>query len=268
MQVNCEKPWLRAVRWVLRQVVNQENWREILNQCALEKGIQNHCQLPIQFVSQSMLPEKNPYEAWISQTGCVPTRGNLHDFFNALVWLSFPKIKKVLNELQAAQIQLEGIKPSRGKARDAATLFDENAVIVVVKEGGMGEAWCTALREHRWTEVFIENRGGFGELGYESEAEIQVWGFGHALMEKLEKPYKAITAHAWIVRAPEAYFLLTDEAQRIWVDESVARNLLTRMLNPQDFSPLPVLGIPEWFSEQNLDFYMDKTVFRDKSRQK
>lgn len=268
MQVNFEKPWLRAVCWVLHQVANQKNWREILNQCALEKGIQNHCQLPIQFVLQSMLPDNNSYEAWISQTGCVPTRENLHDFFNALVWLSFPKIKRVLNELQAAQIQLEGIKSSRGKIRDAATLFDENAVIVVVKEGVMGEAWCEALREHRWEEVFIENRNYFGEIGYELKAEIQVWGFGHALMEKLEKPYKAITAHAWVVKAPEVYFLLEDEAQRIWVDESVALSLMQKMLKPQDFFPLPVSGIPGWFFGQNFDFYMDKTVFREKSRLK
>jgi hypothetical protein len=49
----------------------------------------------------------------------VPTRENLHDFFNGLVWQTFPLIKRELNALQAAQIAAAGVGKSRGPARDA-----------------------------------------------------------------------------------------------------------------------------------------------------
>jgi hypothetical protein len=45
------------------------------------------------------------YEAHIFQTRSVPTRDNLHDFFNGLVWLAFPQAKRRLNALQAAEIE-------------------------------------------------------------------------------------------------------------------------------------------------------------------
>jgi hypothetical protein len=51
--------------------------------------LQNHRSLPTQFIPQEDLPEGVAYEAHISATGNVPTRENLHDFFNALVWLTF-----------------------------------------------------------------------------------------------------------------------------------------------------------------------------------
>jgi hypothetical protein len=47
---------------------------------------------------------RTAYEEFIGATGCVPTRENLHDFFNGLVWQTFPLIKRELNALQAAQI--------------------------------------------------------------------------------------------------------------------------------------------------------------------
>ncbi len=56
------------------------------------------------FVPQESLPEGTAYEEFISATGNVPTRDNLHDFFNGLVWQTFPLIKRELNALQAAQI--------------------------------------------------------------------------------------------------------------------------------------------------------------------
>ncbi|HEY1393560.1 MAG TPA: DUF3025 domain-containing protein, partial [Methylibium sp.] len=42
---------------------------------------------PLRFVPQTELPDGEAYEAYIHRTACVPTRDNLHDFFNGLVWL-------------------------------------------------------------------------------------------------------------------------------------------------------------------------------------
>ena len=66
----------------------------------------------IRFVPQSRLPAGEPYERFIFETGSVPTRDNLHDFFNGLVWLRCPRAKRRLNALQAAEI-----------ARDWRSLF-------------------------------------------------------------------------------------------------------------------------------------------------
>jgi hypothetical protein len=60
----------------------------------------------VRFVEQSELPAGESYEAFIARTACVPTRDNLHDLFNGLMWLSYPKTKRLLNTFQAQQIAL------------------------------------------------------------------------------------------------------------------------------------------------------------------
>jgi hypothetical protein len=182
------------------QLVAAPEWRPALNRMAQEMHLQNHRSLPTQFIPQEDLPEGVAYEAHISASGNVPTRENLHDFFNALVWLTFPRIKRQLNALQAAQIAELGIGKSRGPARDAATIFDENAALLVVENSADGDALVAALRQHQWTAAFIDHRAQFG-------AHAEVLSFGHALMEKLVQPYKAITAHSWLVRVDADYFL-------------------------------------------------------------
>jgi capsid protein len=70
---------------------------------------------PVHFVAQSDLPNSGTaYEQFIFEAGQVPTRENLHDFFNALCWMRFPRTKKRLNQLQAAEIAAAGIQAVRG----------------------------------------------------------------------------------------------------------------------------------------------------------
>ena len=85
-----------------------------------------------------------------------------------------------------------GDAPARGPARDAATIFDENAALLVVRDTGAGHALVEDLRAHRWHEVLHARRGRF-------DADAEVWLFGHALMEKLVAPRKAITAHTRVL---------------------------------------------------------------------
>ena len=103
----------------------------------------------IEFVPQSALPPGIGYERYMAQTGQCPTRENLHDFFNGLCWLHFPHTKKQLNQLQAAQIAQTGIQPVRGPARDALTVFDENAAFFQ----GPDVLW-NALVAKDWQAVF------------------------------------------------------------------------------------------------------------------
>ncbi|WP_426340234.1 DUF3025 domain-containing protein [Pseudoduganella sp. S-14] len=219
----------------------------------------NHAGRPLRFVPQASLPEGMAYEEFIGATGQVPTRDNLHDFFNGLVWLTFPSIKRQLNALQAAQIAQDGVGKSRGPARDAATIYDENSALLVVRDNAEGAALVEALRSHRWREAFVERAAMFGR-------DAEAWLFGHALMEKLVAPYKAITAHARVVLAGDHYWALDDAGRRAWLDRDEAARLAGEGLGKGGFTPLPVLGIPGWWPQQDDAFYADDTVFRPKRK--
>ena len=260
--IDWARHWYDSVRPAFARIGKDAgSVSEALNAGAAGLGLRNAAGLPVRFVRQSDLPEGQAYEQFIGATGCVPTRDNLHDFFNGLVWLTFPRIKQQLNALQAAQIAVAGVGRSRGPARDAATIFDENAALLVVRDSDAARELVEALREHRWTEALLERRARFGP-------DVQPWLFGHALMEKLVAPRKTITAHTRVVMAPSSYFALDWDAQRSWIDETVAAQLAVGDLTTASFTPLPVLGIPGWHEGQDEAFYADTAVFRPKRLKK
>jgi hypothetical protein len=257
-QIDWSRPWLDAVRPVFERLHLQGNrFIDAFNASAVERRLVNHQGQPIRFVPQAELPEGAAYEEFIGATGGVPTRDNLHDFFNGLVWQAFPLIKRELNAMQAAQIAEAGVGKSRGPARDAATIFDENAALFIVRHGDEGSALLDALRGHRWREALHERASRFGR-------DAELWLFGHALMEKLVAPRKAITAHVLSVRAPDEYFALSWDARRHWIDSRVAAQLQQEGLATGAFTPLPVLGVPGWWPGQDEAFYADDSVFRPK----
>ena len=192
----------------------------------------------LRFVDQAELSGAEAYEAFIARTACVPTRDNPHDLFNGLVWLRYGPLKRHLNTLQAQQIAQRGIGPTRGAVRDALTLFDEN-----------GAWWqapavlADALRRRDWHTLFIRHRTAW--------QDSRLTLFGHALLEKLTQPRKAITAHVWPVQEG--------------VD---AQDFLVRTLDPAALAArpclaLPVLGVPQWWpANQQPGFYADPRVFR------
>lgn len=253
--VDWGAPWLASVREAGMLAAAQPDWCAALNRQAQQAKLINHNRLPIQFAPQHQLPAGVAYEAYIHVTGLVPTRDNLHDFFNALVWLTFPMIKARLNALQSEHIQRLGVGKSRGQARDGATLFDENAALLAVTDNLAGRDLVRALRSHQWTQLFVQQRQQFSSL-----AEVVL--FGHALMEKLVRPYKAITAHTLVCWVEEGFHDLPWAEKMATLDRQVVRHLATQELFPGAFAPLPVLGVPGWWPEQNPEFYADTKVFR------
>jgi hypothetical protein len=189
------------------------------------------------FVAQAELPAREPYEAFIARTGHVPTRDNLHDLLNGLVWLRFPALKQRLNALHAAQLAEEGVQPRRGPLRDALTLFDEN-----------GAWWqappplADALRRRDWHALFVGHRALWNEA--------QPVLIGHALLEKLAVPRPPITAHVWLAGAA--------------LDDAGAPAAITAdAWARKPFHPLPVLGVPGWWpANDDAAFYDDASVFR------
>lgn len=229
-----------------------------LNQQASERDVRNANGMPIRFVPQAALPADCAYESFIAASGQVPSRDHLHDLLNAIIWLGYPRVKQQLNRIQAQQIAQTGIGQVRGAVRDGVTLFDENAAIVVLQDTPEGHALAQALREHDWHELFVAQRAAFG-------SRIQVHLFGHALLEKLCTPYKAITAHAWLMWADAGFFSASSVDQQTWIDVNLAQQLSQQALDTRCFTPLPVLGVPGWWPAQDAHFYGDVSVFRPRS---
>ena len=91
--------------------------------------------------------------------------------------------------------------------------------------------------------------------------QAQLLPFGHALLEKLVYPRKSITAHVYI--ADDSALSSAD------ADGWLAQHLDAQRFATKPFNPLPVLGVPGWWSEnENFCFYDDSQVFRSGFAQK
>lgn len=251
------RPWLNFLRERGEPLARGADWIGTASDLAARSGLHNLNAQAIRFVPQQLLPPDTPYEAHIAATGDVPTRDNLHDFFNALAWLHMPAIKRELNALHAhAATAPPAATRTRGGLRDAATLFDENAALFVSSD----PALLRALREHDWKTVLARPADEFF-----TSADVIL--FGHALVEKLCMPYKSITAHVWTVLVEPTWFALSTTERVAALDKRVSTSLHDG-LRSADFCHLPVLSVPGWWTGQDLAFYEDAEVFRPKRLRK
>jgi hypothetical protein len=235
-----EAPWFASVR-PYRALAARADWRAALGAAARARGVVSGRGVPIEFGGPQAAGDV-AYELHIARTGQVPTRANLHDFFNASMWLVYPRAKAALNARQAAAIERDGIGPARGAVRDAATLIDESAVLLACDDPDV----VAALRGHDWHRLLVAWRHRWGR-------DIVALPLGHALLEKLAGPFKAITACV----VPVPLRMQPD------VDRAAAAFIARADLAPPLLPHLPVLGIPGW-CEANADprFYDDPRVFR------
>jgi Protein of unknown function (DUF3025) len=234
------QPWRAVGQQVAQQVLAGRPLCDALNA--------QHPAAPIQFVPPSALRDGQAYEAYIFASGQVPTRENLHDFFNGLAWLVFPHTKRRLNSLQNSVLATQGVQSTRGALRDALTLLDENAALWPVGPHTPSEV-LDALRAKQWQRAFVTLRAQWQPC-----APVL---FGHALLEKLVSPYKSITAHVYIAQTATQIIAINE------LDECTAQHLSPASLVPKPFIPLPVLGVPGWWAaNQAPQFYDDPQVFR------
>ncbi len=239
--IDWDAPWLASWRpWgepVARRVADGESVAQALN-------TQRSAHSPVRFVSADVVPAEQGYESFIAQSRTCPTRDNAHDFFNGLAWLAFPRTKLRLNQLhlkhQARQSR------QRGAVRDALTVFDENAALLSAPD-----ALWQAMLAKDWASLF----GPLKPLWQAAQVQL----FGHALLEKLMVPRKAITAH--VLRVPSG---LPDlDALDAWLDAELKQKTLRTAM----FAHLPVLGVPSWWpANAEPGFYADPTVFRPPRR--
>ena len=230
-------PWLAGFRCLGESVAQPMSGSYCVANALNVTGI-----CPVLFVPQSDLPAGTAYEQHIFDTRRVPTRDNLHDFFNGLVWLHFPQAKRRLNQLQAGAIAADGVQAVRGPLRDALTVFDENGA-VLCGPPALGDA----LRARDWQRLFVDLRPLW------PQARLVL--FGHALLEKLVCPRKPMVAHVYIADA--ALDSIAD------VDAWLAQQMQPTHWSTKPFYPLPVLGVPGWWrANEAPGFYADAQVFR------
>ena len=239
--------WATDVDW---QNAWSRPWKDIGEpvQAAVAAGmplwaaLQTGSPAPVRFVAHNELPPITGYEQFIRETGSCPVRDTMHDFFNGLCWLHFPLTKRRLNALQCQQIDYARASSTRGAVRDALTLFDENAALLWAPP----DLW-RALREKDWSHLFGPLRPLWDDA--------QLLLFGHALMEKLQRPRKAITAHVYQVRERMD--------RRSDLDHWLADDLSAARMVTKPFSHLPILGVPGWWAANEAPgFYDDRSVFR------
>jgi Protein of unknown function (DUF3025) len=245
-----------------------KDYLERLSAAAASADIRNSQGLVVEFVEAQPLGATS-YEAVIFESGKVPTRlpdlgapaiDVVHDYLNALMWFAWPQTKAALNAAQyqsSNQSSNQSTKKSgdqsgasssqRGAYRDRLTLLDESGVVVVCSE-----ALGTLFKARQWTQLFYDNRDAI------SKGDFRVFVLGHGLLQRLQAPFKSITAHAWIVEGLAPFGLASFSLDSLM---AVQVPCLNRS------QPLPVMGLPGWHrpwfkGEQDAAFYNDQKVFR------
>ena len=128
---------------------------------AHQPQISLHSGAALRFVAQGSgkLTFESQYEPRCYLSGEVQTReDNLHDLFNALVWLIYPKSKAAINARHYDALTRLAAAPEassmRGAVRDTSTLLDESGVIVVCADDEL----AGLLKDFQWKALFWQRR--------------------------------------------------------------------------------------------------------------
>lgn len=225
-----------------------------------KRNIQSFANKSVHPVAQAGAPEKfeDHYESRIYLKGELQTRlENWHDYFNAMCWMQFPKIKSALNALHFESSRSRGLGTNRGPLENAITLFDECGAVIIADDDSLLEL----IRDHEWKTLFWENRALFGE-------HIQCYVVGHAMHEKALTPYLGMTTHSVLKKQGSDFFKISYLEQLDKVDRIASDLWINRHIKkPKDLQPFPLLGVPGWaHKSQDEAFYENDGYFRGKNR--
>lgn len=253
--INWQAPWYRTLT-IPPCPTNFPHVKDWLN-TAITSPIYNYQNKPICFVAQDDLPPNTAYETFIAQTAQIPTRDNFHDLLGGVIWLNYPKTKAVFNALHQQDIEQHGITAQRTPLRNWLTVFDENGGIVVSCDNKL----LQALQQFDWHTALWQRQAQWA-------SDTAFFAFGHALLEKLITPRLPITGHCLLLHVDSDFFGLNIQQQRETLDNWLSTFFWRQHndLTAKMFQPLPILGIPQYCDGQNVEFYQNKTVFRDKRK--
>lgn len=231
------RPWLDRMP--------NDDWPDLatLNGFAERQDLRNAGGLPLRFTPQTSPCGQLEYELGIHASGNVPSRErNWHDLFNALTWLAFPATKAALNAMHQTTLL-----PGRNRlpASDTATLFDESGLLLI----GADDRLIEPLTARRWRQALVDRRTLW--------TEVATYVIGHAVLEKLLRPWPGITAKCLFLKLPP-------DSPLERVDAALALHWQAAAIeSPGQLLPLPVLGIPGWWPANRDDaFYDDARYFR------
>ena len=263
MHWNAAKERLHAAMFApLRPIIERlpkEDWPSHEELTSAAAAITTARGMPVRFVTprDHTDRERRYYEQHIAETGEVETRPeNWHDLFNALAWIAYPRAKAAINAQHAAILEERGEAEAKRRSpeRDALTLFDEGGVAVVSTDPALFQL----IIDFEWKKLFWHKRADL-------ERHMRFLAFGHALFENGLDPHLGMVA--------KTVFIPTDSmpAEDTLV-EKVDRALTmhfsdrTRFATPKIMAPIPVLGIPGWYSGTATEsYYDDVRHFRGKS---
>ncbi|MDP1558144.1 MAG: DUF3025 domain-containing protein [Nitrosomonas sp.] len=205
----------------------------------------------VRFVPQGTSVDEftQQYEPRIYLTGEVQTRTqNWHDLFNALVWVTFPRAKAILNQLhyQAQLQERQAQETRRGPLRDIATLFDESGVVVVSSDVRLTQL----LKNFEWKTLFWEHRSAL-------LSQMKFIVFGHGLYEKALNPYLGMTGKGIVLAVDENFFSKPSSLQLTAIDLMLADFISQSLATSADLVPVPVLGYPGWSLDNGVEAYYD-----------
>lgn len=190
----------------------------------------------------ALLADGLHYETRIAE-GRIATRAdNWHDLFNALAWARYLPIKRALNTQQCRHI--DGMAAGqRNRAQAALTQFDETGVVMRVRDPALLAAWDA----HDWRALFEPIHWQSGRI---SIAAV----FGHALMEQALLPGRLLVGKCVVLQGDDDAGCVDAITQAI--DEGRV------LLDPLELRPLPLAGIPGWYTDQTPAFYANDDYFR------
>ena len=258
-----QSPIFDSIQQVAQPFTKLKQW-PTLDQFATEfkkRNIQSHNNIQIQPVEQGYTPEKfdDHYESRIYLKGELQTRlKNWHDLFNAMSWLQFPKIKSSLNALHYENSKTRLAGTNRSPLENAIALFDECGAIIIADD----EKLLDLIRNHQWKELFSDNKEQFNK-------HIRCYVFGHAMHEKALTPYIGMTTHSVVLKKTAGFFNQSYQQQLNELDIQVSEIWLNKKIEKtRDLQPFPLLGVPDYWPQQDDVFYTNSDYFRIKHHKK
>lgn len=197
------------------------------------------------------------YAPRIYLTGEIQTRTeNWHDFFQFLTWFMFPKTKAVINSIHvpAAQsrIEKETDPGRRSPVENMLSLFDEGGAVILCSD----ESLLQLIRDFKWKELFWQRRDELSE-------KLKLVTFGHALYEKGLSPYIGMTANCILLHVDAKILQQTNQKQLDYIDTELAQLFSAGepYKKPKDLSPFPLLGLPGWDKDNEVESFYDNVRY-------
>jgi hypothetical protein len=236
---------------------------ELLNEIADASGIRivNARGQRIRFIEQVSKSRQfeDGFEPRAYLRGEVMVRPlNWHDLYNALVWMSFPTTKAVINARQYAALTSQSGN-QRSATGDALTMFDEDGLVILSSDDEL----LDLVRDFHWKELFWVRRKFVQE-----RARFLI--FGHAMYEKARTPFVGMTGKALLFNVPEKTIRLQGRELNAAVDQLLATFALdpANFVHGQALAPLPVLGVPGWWSQNESEGFYDNTRYFRRGRKR